>query len=62
MLNSRTIVSTPTFLNKSTDPARRPYSNVGDALLQQLHLLLYLYRQKRELLKKRVIVHNPQAS
>lgn len=46
--HSQTTVSTPTSLNKSTDPAGRPDSNVGDTFLQQLHLLLNLQHQQEQ--------------
>ena len=59
--HSNKLVSTPTFLNQSVDPSRGPYSDVGDSFLQQLHLLLYLYRQKDRLLRKCVIVHSSDA-
>lgn len=37
-----------TFLNKSVDPARGPDSDVGDAFLQLLHLLLDLHGRKEK--------------
>lgn len=51
--------SCPTFLNERADPARCPNANVRDALLQQLHLLLYLWRHTED---SWVAAHHPRAS
>lgn len=41
----QTIMSTQTFVNESADPAWCSHSDVCDAFLQQLDLLLYLPRE-----------------
>lgn len=44
-LNERGQSQTHTSLNESTDPPWCPHSYVGDAFLQQLHLLFYLCKR-----------------
>lgn len=51
-----------TFLNESADPTGCPDSYVRDALLQELHLLLYLRRQKEDCLEQEASMLNLCAS